>query len=390
MNKRCVRLVLWTLLLATVVLLSASCRQQPVALESRESDTVQATPSTAPDTAPIEEVPTVKYQVLALGQNSEHFKITGRHSVTEQGITWDWSAAGIEFRAVCRGDITLQFSSNGPLWFRVWINGVEQGIIYKGGEGENRIKIAEGLEEAEYTVKLARMNDIKSAQAVLEKLELTGYLSKRPADKKYYIEFVGDSLTCGTGIMDGWQTGTANAGGYVFMDATATFAYQLANKYFLNTDYSFVSVAGSHVATSDQYENYLEVYGYVSYKRDATVWKNDRCADLVVVNLGTNDAYQGLDREEFRFNLRSLIEEFIREAHGADTKLLFVLNMVTDNYISEIHTVLSECGGEANGLYAVSVPRNAEGGANHSNQAGHDAAAETIASYIRQKGLLES
>ena len=372
------------LLIAGMMLVLSGCGT----LFSDTPSTEGVSEYTETDTSACTEPAALEKTSYSIAEHRALFKITGRYTVLFNGITCDWSAAGIAFNAECEGEVAVELSCTAPVWWRVWINGQRQDEIIKCEAGNCRIVLAEGLERGHYSIKLARMTDIKTSLAVLRSLELEkGYLEARPADKPVYIEFVGDSLTCGTGIMNGWQNSDANAGGYLFMDATSTYAFQLANDYFTNVDYSFVSVAGSHVATSAKYENYLEVYPYTSFKRSDEIYQTPRSADLVVVNLGTNDAFQNLDKNEFQANLKTLIE-WIRDDHGQEVKILFVHDFMNDNYIDACVSVIVAMGGEAAGLYYVSVERDTAGGANHPSQAGHDAAAEVLWLYIRGKKLL--
>lgn len=316
-------------------------------------------------------------------------KITGRYSLTQTGITWDWSASGIEFDADCRGDIVMNYLSEGNVWFRVWIDGEKQDKIYKGVNGNNSTVLAQGLEKGTHRIKVVRMTDVKSSLSIICSLELDGTLCARPADNRYFVEFIGDSLTCGTGNMDGWQGQTEGLGGYRYMDATASFAYLLAEKYIVDCDYSFVSVAGSHLASSTKYENYLDVYPATNYRRSTEVkWEYTRKADLVVVNLGTNDAMQHLDTAEYKTNLGLLIDR-IRMNHGNETKIIFVLNMMTNNYIPESREVISARGGEDAGMYSIILAPDSSGAASHPCAEAHRDAAESLAGLIRDKSIIE-
>lgn len=356
--------------------------------ESGESEQTTASqtaePQTTSGTTAEKKKENVKYYMT---ENIDKFKITGRYSLLSSGITWDWSASGIEFNADCEGEIRLNYTSEGPVWFRVWIDGVKQPDIYKGQNGSNSTVLASGLEKGVHTVKVARMTDVKSSKSIISSVELCGDLLERPADNSFFIEFLGDSLTCGTGNLDGWQGQTEGLGGYQYMDATRTFAYQLANDYVENCDYSFVSIAGSHIATSTKYENFLDVYKYTNYRRNTTdVWNYTRKADLVIINLGTNDSMQQLSTDEFKTNLQTLIND-TRATHGENTPIVFILNMMRENYITHIWEVLANNGGEASGFYYVLLTPNTSGASSHPSGEAHDDAAEEIADFLKEKNL---
>lgn len=367
-----------SLILLPLVLFASCTGQADVTGTEAHSDTEEESRS--------DEVDMFQQKELMFQDITEFLKISGRCVPDSNGLTWDWSASGVEFRAECEGDITLKYSSTANVWFRVWIDGVRQDQIFKGVAGNNATVIAKDLQRGIHTVKISRMTDVKSSLSVLNSLTVCGTLLERPEDNQIFVEFLGDSLTCGTGIMDGWQGKTEGLGGYLYMDATTTYAYQLANDYF-RWDYSFVSVAGSHVATGDKYENYLDCYPYANYRRSTeNVWISPRKADLVVINLGTNDANQRLDTEEFKTNLKTLIQT-VREIHGEDVPILFVLCMMTNNYIPETLSVISEKGGENANLYSIKLDPDSYGASNHTSQRGHDDAAKEMAELIRKKIL---
>jgi len=118
-------------------------------------------------------------------------------------------------------------------------------------------------------------------------------------EKAKLIEFIGDSITCGYGV-----NGTL---GEVFStrseDATKAYAFLAATK--LNCDYSMVAMSGHGVIsgyteadTADTTKLVMPYYETLGrcYTEDPVftpqkiAWDFRRTADIVVVNLGTNDS----------------------------------------------------------------------------------------------------
>lgn len=373
------------MLAVAALLLTTACREDIKPSHDSGSDVSQTTDTGTGDT----HGETDGVKKIMLSDKTDCFKITGRYSVLSSGITWDWSASGIEFDAECQGDVVMNYISDGALWFRVWVDGVKQDNIYEGVKGENRTTLVTDLAPGVHRIKVARMTDVKSSLGVICSIELDGVLLERPADNGFFVEFLGDSLTCGTGNMDGWQGQTEGLGGYRYMDATRTFAYQLANDYIVDCDYSFVSIAGSHVAESSKYENFLDVFLQTNYRRSMTdMWEYSRKADLVVINLGTNDAVQHLDTTQFKTNLGTLTDT-VRSIHGEDTPILFVMNMMTNNCITQIRELIEERGGENAGLYGIILTPDSSGASSHPCGEAHDEAAQKIAEFIAEKNICE-
>ena len=108
--------------------------------------------------------------------------------------------------------------------------------------------------------------------------------SIRPTEeKKYLIEFIGDSITCGYGI-------EAKAGHELFDTVTEnfekTYAYLAAKE--LNFDYSVVCYSGCGIISPGikMPQKYIKINYYSSdLEWNFTENKND----IIVINLGTND-----------------------------------------------------------------------------------------------------
>ena len=56
---------------------------------------------------------------------------------------------------------------------------------------------------------------------------------------------------------------------------------------------------------------------------------------------------------------------------------------------NKLKTIMADMGGEAAGYYMVRVTTNTAAGNGHPSAAGHTAAAEDLAKFITEKGLLK-
>jgi len=130
------------------------------------------------------------------------------------------------------------------------------------------------------------------------------------ADKEHYIEFIGDSITCGYGV-DGELGGKFST---ETEDATKAYAYKTAE--LLDADYSLISYSGHGVLSGYTVNGqkvkqlvmpYYEEVGHSGASlADHTKIQNDKWdfkkqPDIVVINLGTNDAsYTQSDNAKMR------------------------------------------------------------------------------------------
>ncbi len=95
---------------------------------------------------------------------------------------------------------------------------------------------------------------------------------------------------------------------------------------------------------------------------------------------------QRLDTEEFKINFKTLINN-VRATHGENVPIVFVLSMMRDNYGLYIRNVISSEGGEAAGLYYITLDPDSYGGASHPSGDAHDDAADEIADFLKKKNL---
>lgn len=166
-----------------------------------------------------------------------------------------------------------------------------------------------------HVVRVIKLSEAAMSTCGIVTIETDGTMIPTECKEKF-IEFVGDSITCGYGVDDEdkdhhFTTGTE--------DVTRAYAYKTAE--CLNADYSMVSFSGygivsgysaegekmGHQLVPDYYEKFGFSYGtYLGmYKPQNIFWEfSKRQPDVVVVNLGTNDMSYVLDKEERR-------EEFI-------------------------------------------------------------------------------
>lgn len=318
-----------------------------------------------------------------LPAHADHFKVIGRSKELSNGITMDWSGSGIEFNADCTGAITviIQASKEGKLLCIV--DGVASTSYITVESGRANYTIATDLVAGPHTVRLIKVTAIESGQPILmsvRSVTLTGTLGDRPEDKPYFVEFIGDSITCGFGAFSKEDSGTY---------ANLSFGYLLAER--LGWDYSFVSISGIGSYKSSERHNGLrigDVYPYISYYRSTTeLYQPKRQADLVVITLNTNDNARvtAEDRDAYRERVSSLIDN-VHALHGEDTNILWLSfnNRLCDEWVQEI---LEELGGNAQGYYYARATIDANGGGSHPSASSHISVAGRLETELRQYGL---
>ena len=321
-------------------------------------------------------------------ENTGKFNVQGRSTVVDNEITADWSASGIEFDATWIGAIYVQ--GRGAKQFRVYVNGVETGIVTFGGD-TLETKILPGTfctTETTARIRLVRMEYVKDGLVSMKAVKLDGTIADWTENDRQFIEFVGDSITCGFGST------TQDSS----MDGSKTFAYLTAEE--LDVDYSMVAISGIGVNKStDQHSGNTmgDFYKYSNYYRNPSLlYAPQKQADLVVVNLNTNDLGRSPTKTEYQADLKALLDD-IYSIHGEGVKIVWIVGQMKDqnasNYSSTpvdtwLAEVFTELGGESAGLYIMQATLNNEGGGNHPNYANHQVTAAQLLDLIADKGLL--
>ena len=296
-------------------------------------------------------------------------KLDPRMQATANGITCDWSAAGIEFAATVKGDIsfevntaTKQGGGKNGCYFRAYVdgqaylNGTSPYYELKDGVGKITLK---DVPEGTHTIKLVKVSGYTLANVELKNVYLNGTVSETaPADNDLYIQFVGDSISCGWGLV-----GDHN-GAYTDQDATMAYPYLVSTA--LRADYSVIAVSGQGIIKGNP--GITGGYKYASpYRSTSTPFAYERKADVIVINADTNDAYAKYPAENYRSALESFIA-YVRQMNGNDAHIILVCNMMKTEYSATIEEVVQDLGGAENKYYYFKAVKCRGDYASHPNE----------------------
>ena len=331
-----------------------------------------------------------------LSKFADKVKPLGRYQILEDGIGCDHSATGIEFSASIVGELILNIYTTvekeycDAAYFTVYIDGVRQEKRAEALVGKQDLLIANFSERGEHTVKIVKQCESNYNLCTLYSFCFDGELLTPPSKKDKYIEFIGDSLSCGMGNLG--KKGVENPQTSRWEDVTQGYTYGTAEK--LDADYSIVSESGIGLAGS-WFDPLFDFYSAWSYKRDKNL-KYDfaRTPDLIVINLGTNDFYLNCDLkicpiEEVIEKTKEFIA-FVRSSYGKDIPIVWVSRFMFlgESYVNAIDKAISDFGGEKLGIYRLDVPTSSGGAHGHPDVAGHSVARDLLVEFIKEKNLL--
>lgn len=352
-------------------------------------------PTRAPTEKPKETEEKIMGTPISLKENIDKLKLHGRYTVTDSGIACDFVASGIEFTGVMKGEVYLEIKSSAEAYFTVYVDGYRRAKRYEvgGGRFAENIKIADfGDSEAEHTVKVLKQTESRYAISEFRTLTVQGELSAPPAYRDTYIEFIGDSLTCGMGNL-GDNSIVSNAQTAKYEDGTHSYGFLAAEA--LGADHSIISQSGIGIAGS-WFDPIGDYYTRLSYSRDReTAYGFERVPDLVVINLGTNDYYLNKDKdpaictpEQVQQKTVELIE-LVRSSYGEQVPIVWAYDFVGECRYDAVKAAIDSLGGEEASIYTCKLPQNRGGAQWHPDKSGHSAAAEVLEDFIREKFNLE-
>ena len=214
-------------------------------------------------------------------------RLLGRFDSTSAGATLSWSGSGFQF-AFDGTSCKARLSSTGAI-FRVRIDGgFRDDLRLTIPVDDTTVALASGLRDGRHVVEIVKKTEAMVGSATLEGIVVEGSPSSLPAPRKRRIQYLGNSITCGYGILDSvkehkFQPATE--------DFTATYAALAADQ--LGAEAQTVCFSGRGVLRN--YDRSTSgtipaLYDRAVAEPDAKPWAHSRWKpDVVVVDLGTND-----------------------------------------------------------------------------------------------------
>ena len=215
----------------------------------------------------------------------ECVRLLGRTFTSSKQLCLANAGTGIEvsfYGTELKANVTPKPS---PMALIVSIDGEAEGarISIKSGRVYT---LASGLVEGVHTARIVKATSSQNGYVNVGDFETDGKFLRAEEKSALSIEFVGDSITVGAGILAA-SSSEACADGNT--DATKAYAYRTAHA--LGADYSLVATEGICVkAKSALRRNMIEMYETFS-STHMSPYKFTKAQDVVVVALGTNDAW---------------------------------------------------------------------------------------------------
>lgn len=269
----------------------------------------------------------------------------------ESGIHFfNWSSSGFTFTFKGSG-AKATLVSNAPggsntAYIKIYVDGVEQPDVALT-KATQEVVLASGLDASkEHTIKVVKRTNARSSSAGVKDITLTdgSILAPTPA-KSRLIEFIGDSITVGYAtVANGkttWGTDTE--------DSTKTYSEQIANAF--DADYMVTAISGRGIVrnTGGDTDKLLPaIYPFLDqYNLPGVEYDFKRQPDVIVINLGTNDASgnnSSLTAAEFRTGLKAFLKD-VRK-YNPNAEIIYAYGLMTTKYTSDMMDVVDELKAE--------------------------------------------
>ncbi len=331
---------------------------------------------------------TLSTKVYDFSRVNNCFRLIGRTQNTMSGLIFDHAASAIEFQGFMTGDVILNVTSNKESYFTVYVDGkrVEERF---GAEGSKALTVASFEGSYFHTVRIVRQNEIAWSQCLLRNLKITGYLFEAPEERELYLEFYGDSLTSAFGNI-GDPSAPAPTDVPKYQDATQSYAYLTTEA--LNADCSILAMSGVGIATGHYEKHFLHYFSQFDHKRGNSPFNFEgaRVPDIAVVRLGSNDFSVGCTREQYVSRAKELID-YIRNGYGKDVPIIWMHGSRGNDFGNWLKEISDYYGGEAGGFYSLELGwrDHGVGAGGHPNVASHEANAESLLAFIKEKNIIK-
>lgn len=307
----------------------------------------------------------------------DKIKINGRcTSDKESGIRVAWPNSGIEFAGWFEGNIRLYFSNAAylPVDFYVVIDGDYENAKNLTLSPTLSYASLGNLQRGYHTIGLYKVSGAQADNICLTAIEYKGKLDEEPLKKSMSIEIIGDSISCGTGLV------SPN------YDNDAYYSYGAMLSRSLNADLSIVAVPGWGLACGvKSFDNLIpKIYDltcHFTHTGEKWDFANNQ-VDAVIFNLGTNDylQYANADRTDLHKAFRDFFDT-LRECYP-EARIYVAYGMMNRVFKDDFKMLVEERNDDK--ITIVDVPANGAGIGGHPDAEAHVKYARQFEEILRK------
>ncbi len=270
---------------------------------------------------------------------NEMIRCRGRHTEVDGMLAFDWTNSGFTFAFAGTGFILSlgKYEADIPAYVKIIIDGKQRQRLAVVNGSEKLI--IEGLSDKRHRVEVLKVTE-GDAKLLFDTVQLFGNgasLRNPPFNSPRRIEFIGDSITCGYGVLGAntdpdYQT--------FQQDGTCTYAALTAEK--LGADARYISNSGKGIVCNcnGDFEDVKAGQYYEYLTRTGGVCNDGWTPEVVVINIGTNDGYLPAPEEQFVAAIHDLISKF--RTRYPEAQIIWVYGMMSQYFAGTLRKTIRE------------------------------------------------
>lgn len=261
------------------------------------------------------------------------------------------------------------------------------------------MELVSGLTKGKHTVIIRKLSEANGHPLFLKELKTDGEFVENASKKRYSIEFYGDSLTAGLGML-----GSSNDPEYKTCDQNVAIGYASLASSMLNADCSLMAISGFPLAISpytgeSKIKCVPDIVGCADFDGDhlpneLPQWDNaNNQPDLVVVNLGANDrnyrnTYPNEDKKVKKLYEEKYIE-FVNKLQAIYPKAKILMLSFTSYMKQGFDGLVKKAYKKFDNskVYQLSISLKGKptyGTQGHPNRKSHERYAKVLAEFIKE------
>jgi lysophospholipase L1-like esterase len=252
----------------------------------------------------------------------EDVHLIGRFDQTK-GFAWPGTQIVTRFDGTA---IAVELDDSGQSWFEITIDGIARSPLHPGA-GRATYMLATGLAAGPHDLVIARRTESFFGTTTFFGFPgATLIATPRPTR---LVEMIGDSITCGYGVLGAGPTCSFSADTEAETHAWGAFAAPLLGAAHVAIAYSGIGMArnGDGSTTGTMPERYLRTFA----DDPASTWSFSYSPDAIVINLGTNDFALGDPGQAFVTSYVAFVQ--MLRGHYSNAQIFLATSpMLTDSY----------------------------------------------------------
>ncbi len=317
----------------------------------------------------------------------KHLLCHGRVPLDDNGdmvVSWNYSGFSLRF---CGSQIAIYIGAY-PAEPSPYVAVIVDGYVHKCAVTGEQTVLSFPVKQGEHTVSFRQVAAQSGTPPILvQAVEIDGKFLTPPAPQKRQIEFLGDSITCGYGVL------SAPGAPYCTNEEYVLENYAVRTATALQAEARLESITGQGVvkACNGQIGTTIGTIFRSAVRQQPTFpqwdFADGFCPDAVVIHAGTNDVGGGTTEQEMIQGATALIRD-VRE-HYPNAKIVWFYGLMNGNFVKPLEQCIADIRKTDKNVWFLPTARITNeakevGGNGHPGILGHRRAAQELTALLRE------